>query len=62
MLKKRWPENESKPINNFLDYQNSLADLKGPNVNIVCTIDDVWGDFLGPQHGTTPATVLANKK
>ena len=24
-------------------------------------MDDVWEDFLGPPHGTTPAAVLANK-
>ena len=24
-------------------------------------MDDVRGDFLGPPHGTTPATVIANK-
>ena len=24
-------------------------------------MDDVWGDFLGPPHGTTPAAVIANK-
>ena len=29
--------------------------------NIICTIDDVRGDFLGPPHGTTPAAVIANK-
>ena len=30
--------------------------------NIICTIDDVRGDFLGPLHGTTPAAVIANKE
>ena len=24
-------------------------------------MDDVRGDFLGPQHGTTPAAVITNK-
>ena len=24
-------------------------------------MDDVRGDFLGPPHDTTPATVIANK-
>ena len=24
-------------------------------------MDDVRGDFLGPPHGTKPATVIANK-
>ena len=30
--------------------------------NIICTMDDVRGDFLGPPHGTTPAAVIVNKK
>ena len=29
--------------------------------NIICTMDDVRGDFLEPPHGTTPAEVIANK-
>ena len=33
-------------------------DLKGPKV--ICTMDDVRGNFLGPPHGTTPAAVIAN--
>ena len=40
---------------------NILTDLKGTNINIICTMDDVRGDFLGPPHGTTPAAVIANK-
>ena len=28
---------------------------------IICTMDDVRGDFLGPPHDTTPAAVIANK-
>ena len=24
-------------------------------------MDDVWGEFLGPPHGTTPSAVIANK-
>ena len=35
---------------------------KDQTENIICTMDDVWGDFLGLPHGTTPAAVLANKK
>ena len=31
------------------------------NENIICTMDDVQGEFLGPSHGTTPAAVIANK-
>ena len=39
-----------------------FTDLKGPKENnIICTMDDVRGDFLGPPHGTTPAAVIANK-
>ena len=38
-----------------------ITDLKGPNENIICTMDDVRGDFLGPPHGTTPAAVIADK-
>ena len=41
--------------------QNILSDLKGPKENIICTMDDVRGDFLGPPHGTAPAAVIANK-
>ena len=33
---------------------------KDQKKNIICTMDDVRGDFLGPQHGTTPAAVIAN--
>ena len=40
---------------------NIFTDLKGPKLNIICTMDDVRGDFLGPPHGTTPAAVKANK-
>ena len=35
--------------------------LKDQKKNIICTMDDVRGDFLGPPHGTTPAAVIANK-
>ena len=45
----------------MLISQNTLADLKGEKENIICTTDDVRGDFLGPPHGTTPAAVIANK-
>ena len=34
---------------------------KDQKKNIICTMDDVRGDFLGPPHGTTPAAVIANK-
>ena len=29
--------------------------------NVICTTDDVRGDFLGPPHGTIPAAVIENK-
>ena len=47
---KRWLENESKPIyySYFLISQNTLADLKGPNKNIICTMDDLRRYFLWP--------------
>ena len=35
---------------------------KDKKENIICTMYDVRGDFLGPPHGTTPAAVIANKK
>ena len=28
---------------------------------MICTMDDVQGDILGPQHCTTPAAVITNK-
>ena len=28
---------------------------------IICTMDDVRGDFLGPLHETTQVAVIANK-
>ena len=34
---------------------------KDQNKNIIYTMDDVRGYFLGPPHGTTPAAVIANK-
>ena len=37
------------------------AVVKGPKVNINCTMDDVRGLFLGMPHGTTPAAVTTNK-
>ena len=33
---------------------------KDQKKNIICTMDDVRGDFLGPPHCTTPAAVIAN--
>ena len=34
---------------------------KDQKKNIICTMDDVRGDFLGTPHGTTSAAVIANK-
>ena len=58
---KRWLKNESKPIIFFLISQNTLADLKGLEENIICTMDDVRGDFFGPPHGSAPAAVIGHK-
>ena len=44
-----------------LNNMNIFTDLKDLNKNIICTMDDVRGDFLGPSHDTTPAAVIANK-
>ena len=30
-------------------------------IEIICIMDDVRGDFLGPPHDTTPAAVTTNK-
>ena len=35
--------------------------LSGVQENIICTMDDVRGDLLGPPQGTTSAAVIANK-
>ena len=43
-----------------LNTLNIFTDLKGKK-NIICTMDDVRGDFLGPPQGTTPAAVITNK-
>ena len=32
-----------------------------PNENIICTMDDVRGDFLWPPYGTPPAAVITNQ-
>ena len=40
---------------------NTLTDPKGPKENIICTTDDVRGDFLEPPHSTTPAAEITNK-
>ena len=34
---------------------------KDQKKNIICTMDDVRGDFLRPPHGTTPHAVIANE-
>ena len=46
----------------FLNTLNIFTDPKGPKEKkIICTMDDVRGDFLGPPHGTMPAAVKANE-
>ena len=44
--------------NNYLISQIA----KDQKENIFYTMDDVWGDFLEPAHGTTSVAVIANKK
>ena len=34
--------------------------LKDQKEHIICTMDDVRRDVLGPPHDTTPATVIAS--
>ena len=46
---------------NVLNTLNILLISKDLNKNIICTMDDVRGDFLRPPHGTTPAAEIANK-
>ena len=43
----------------FLSTQIFLLISKDQKKNIICTMDDVRGDFLRPPHGTTPAAVIA---
>ena len=31
------------------------------STSLIYTIDDVWGDFLVPSQGTTPAAVIATE-
>ena len=45
-------------ISDFSEYSRCL---KGPKININCTMGDVPGDVLRLPHCTTPAAVKANK-
>ena len=58
---KRWLENYSKPIIivRFLRIPSLIS--KDQKENIICIMDDVRGDFLGPPLDTTPAAVIGNK-
>ena len=49
------------PNVSVLNTLNILLISKDINKNIICTMDDVRGDFLGPPHATIPAAVIANK-
>ena len=49
------------PYNKFEILQIVSLISKDQKKNIICTMDDVRGDFLGPPHGTTPAAVIATK-
>ena len=42
---KRWSENESKPIMNFRFLRIPSLISKDQKENIICTMDDVRGDF-----------------
>ena len=43
-----------------LNTPNILTGLKRLKENVICTMDDVQGDFLGLPHSTTLAAVKAN--
>ena len=51
---KSWLENESKPIIIFLFLSIPSLISKDQKGNIICTKDDVRGDYLGPPHSTSP--------
>ena len=53
--------NESRPIINFLFLRIPSLISKDNKANLICTMDDVRGDFLGPPHDTIPSAVIANK-
>ena len=61
-LLKVWLENESKPMINFCFLTIHLLISKGQRENIICTIEDVRGDLLGPPHGTTSENVHGLRK
>ena len=46
---------------NFLYLRIPSLISKDQKENIICTLNDVRGDFVRPPHGTTPAAVKANK-
>ena len=46
---------------NVLLLPKDLTISKDRKKNIICTMDDIRGDFLGPSHGTAPTAVIANK-
>ena len=50
-------------LNNYvLSTLNILTDLKRQKENIICTMEDVLEDLIGPPHGTTPAAVKSTYK
>ena len=57
-VRKCWLENESKPILIFWFFRIPLLISKDQKENIICTMNDVRGDFLGSPHGTTPAALF----
>ena len=52
---------ESKPMIIVWFIRTPLLISKGQKENMICTMDDVRGDFLGTPHDTIPAAVIANK-
>ena len=48
-------------VQKFEILQISSLILTDQKKNIICTMNYIRGDFLGPPHGTTPAAVIANK-
>ena len=44
----------------FLSSQNIFHDLKGPNLNIICTIDECGETFYGRHTAQQAAAVIRN--
>ena len=55
-----WRQRVRKGIYTNTNFLISQMILKDQKENIICTMDDVRGDFLGPPNGTTPDAVIEN--